>query len=52
MNRGMFADGLTEWLRGSDTAETEAASLLVAEMIGRIVGYLRGLEEEARKNRT
>jgi hypothetical protein len=36
-----LASGLTEWLRGEDTIEAEAASEMFGELVARAVDYLR-----------
>jgi hypothetical protein len=36
-----LALGLTEWHRGEDTIESEAASEMIGELVARAVDYLR-----------
>ncbi len=35
-----LADGLSDWMRGEDSVEAEAASLIVAEFLARGLAYL------------
>jgi hypothetical protein len=44
-----LADGITEWLRGDDTVDAEAASQILAELAVRGLLYLRALDEANRK---
>ena len=41
----LFAEGLTEWLKGHDTQEAEAAAQLVAETILVLRAFCRGSED-------
>lgn len=48
MHADTFADGLTLWLKGDDSAEAEAASVLLAEVLLLHRAYLRGQMKETR----
>lgn len=43
---GPLADGLTEWIRGEDTVDAEAAAQVLAELAARGLAYLVALSEQ------
>lgn len=46
MHADTFADGLTRWLRGSDSCEAEAASILFAETVLLARAWIRAQQKE------
>lgn len=46
MHADTFADGLTRWLRGDDSFEAEAASIMFAECLLLCRAYIRAQQKE------